>query len=81
MSELTHKKMALAFGLFSFGLMVFGSIFSGATFVTALIRGTEAAILFALIVFILGFALVEKEEDYLADLKNLDKKDNQGQTA
>jgi len=46
MSELTIKKLALSFGLFSFGFVVIGSIISGATFFTAFLRGTLAILLF-----------------------------------
>jgi hypothetical protein len=46
MSELTIKKLALSFGLFSFGFVVIGSIISGATFFTAFVRGSVAILLF-----------------------------------
>ena len=72
MSELTHKKMAMAFALFSFGVVVFGSIFSGATYVTAFVRGTEAGVLFGLLAYGLGAMLVEKV-DVFADLENQKK--------
>jgi hypothetical protein len=68
MSELTHKKMALAFSLLSFGVMAVGSWLSGAGVITALVRATEAALLFGLLAWVLGLSLVEKDEDLLVDL-------------
>ncbi|OGW20961.1 MAG: hypothetical protein A3K09_05205 [Nitrospinae bacterium RIFCSPLOWO2_12_FULL_47_7] len=73
MTELTHKKIALVFALFSFGVMVFGSVFSGARITTAFVRGTEAAILFGLLAWGLGTMLVEKDDDFLTDVKFEDK--------
>ncbi|PIQ97348.1 MAG: hypothetical protein COV67_04700 [Nitrospinae bacterium CG11_big_fil_rev_8_21_14_0_20_56_8] len=62
MSEITAKKTALAFALFSFGLMVVGSVINGSTFLTALIRGGEAAILFGLLGLIFLALLVDRGE-------------------
>ena len=76
MSALTHKKMALAFALLSFGVMVLGSFLSGSTVITALVRATEAALLFGFLAWILGYSLVESDEDYISDVlpsKNDDK--------
>lgn len=64
MSELTHKKMSLAFALLSFGVMVFGSVLSGSGVITAFIRGTEAAILFGLLVWGLGTMLVQADGEH-----------------
>ncbi len=64
MNELTHKKMSLAFALFSFGVMVIGSVLSGSGVITAFIRGTKAAILFGLLVWGLGTMLVETDGDH-----------------
>ena len=81
MSDLMHKKVALAFALLSFGGMMIGSLFSGATVVTAIVRGTEAAALFGLLILALGAMLVEKVDDAHAGSssehkkKDLDKTD------
>ena len=68
MSELTHKKMVLAFALLSFGVMVLGNVVSGARVITALVRATEAALLFGLLAWVLGYSLIEKDEDVVSDL-------------
>ncbi|PIQ98795.1 MAG: hypothetical protein COV66_12885 [Nitrospinae bacterium CG11_big_fil_rev_8_21_14_0_20_45_15] len=59
MSELTIKKLALSFGLFSFGFVVIGSIISGATFYTAFLRGSAAILLFGGAAFGLLSLMVE----------------------
>ncbi|QPJ65451.1 MAG: hypothetical protein G3M78_08625 [Candidatus Nitrohelix vancouverensis] len=48
MSELNTRKLAVAFAFVAFGLMVFGSVLNGSTFLTALIRGFEAALIFGI---------------------------------
>lgn len=68
MSELTHKKMVLAFSLLSFGVMVVGGFLSGTPIITVLVRATEAALLFGLLAWVLGLSLVEKDSDYISDI-------------
>lgn len=65
MSQLTVKKTALAFALFSFGVMTFGSVLTGAGFFTALVRGTEAAFVFGFLALGLGSMLAEKSGEDL----------------
>ncbi len=63
MSQTGIKKMALIFALFSFAILTFGSVLSGSRILTALIRGTEGALLFGLVAWFLGNYILEEKTD------------------
>ena len=59
MSKIQIKKMAVSFALLSFAILVFGSVLTGSRMTTALIRGTEAAIVFGALAWSLGSVLMD----------------------
>ncbi len=54
--------MAVSFALLSFAILVFGSVLTGSRMTTALIRGTEAAIVFGALAWSFGSLLMDKEK-------------------
>jgi len=54
--------MAVSFALLSFAILVFGSVLTGSRMTTALIRGTEAAIVFGVLAWSFGSVLMDKEK-------------------
>ncbi len=61
MKQLTIQKLAMAFALFSFGFVAIGSIMSGATYVTAILRGAGASLLFGGVAFALLHLMAEEQ--------------------
>ena len=53
--------MAVSFALLSFAILVFGSVLTGSRMTTALIRGTEAALIFGALAWGFGSVLMDKE--------------------
>lgn len=60
MTDIQIKKMAVSFALLSFAILTFGSVLTGSRMTTALIRGTEAAIVFGALAWSFGYLVMEK---------------------
>lgn len=63
MSSTTIKKVALGFALLAFGILTFGSAIAGARPFTSFLRGIEAAVVFGLLAWSMGYILTEREEE------------------
>jgi hypothetical protein len=62
MTKIQIKKMAVSFALLSFAILAFGSVLTGSRMTTALIRGTEAAIVFGALAWSFGSLVMDKEK-------------------
>tara|TARA_B100000686_G_scaffold354743_1_gene466883 strand:- start:3393 stop:3641 length:249 start_codon:yes stop_codon:yes gene_type:complete len=63
MNEFVSKKIGMGFAFGAFGFLAFTSLIFGATFVTAVIRGFQAALVFGGVAWLLGWFLLKGEID------------------
>ena len=57
------QKIAAGFGIFAFGFLAIGSFLNGATAVTSVVRGFEAAVIFGALAWGVGSLFKPEEED------------------
>lgn len=63
MSSTTIKKGALGFALLAFGILTFGSAIAGARPFTSFLRGIEAAVVFGVFAWGMGYILAEQKKE------------------
>ena len=67
MSDFVSQKIGMGFAFGAFGFLVFGSLIAGSTFITAMIRGFQAAFLFGSVAWGLGWFLLKDKKEAVDD--------------
>ena len=63
MNEFVSKKIGMGFAFGAFGFLAFASLIFGARFVTAVIRGFQAGLVFGGMAWCIGWFMLKNETD------------------